>query len=86
MSRPKTGMLKPKAISAEKIKPFVIRNYTFYPCSYAESKQQGYIYFLFVKYRRNRFPVPELESPRFKSKKEAEDFVDRNNFTKYVIG
>ncbi len=86
MSRPKNGKLKPNAIAAEKIKPFAIKHYNFYPCSYLESKQQGYIYFLFVKYRRNRFPVPELESPRFKSRKEAENFVNNNNFTKYVIG
>jgi hypothetical protein len=86
MGRPKSGQLRPKPLPLEKIKPFNIKHYSFYPCSFTESRKLGFKYFLFVKYHKNGFPVPEIQSPRFKSTEEARNFVEQNQFTKFVVG
>jgi hypothetical protein len=88
MSRPKTGDLAKKnsVPSVVKIKPFSIRNYNFYPCSFSDSLKKGYKYFLFCRFRRSGLPVHEINSPRFASKEDCEAFVESNSFLSRVIG
>lgn len=86
MGRPKTGRHKKKPQPIVKLKPFSIKHYTFYPCSFSDSIKQGYKFFLFVRYHKNGFPVHELSSPRFKSRQEAENFVSLNQFVSHVVG
>ena len=75
-----------KFTDPEKIKPFIVKNYRFHPCVYPQSLKEGYTYSLLIKYRKNNFPVPEIHSPRFKSKKEAEDYVNNNDLVGIKIG
>jgi hypothetical protein len=75
-----------KFTTLEKIKPFSIKNYRFYPCLYPQSLEEGYLYCLLIKHRKNNFPVLEIYSPRFKSKKEAEDYANNNDLVGFKIG
>ena len=83
MARPKKNV---STAPIEKLKPFSILHYNFFPCCYSESLKQGYQYVLFLRYRSSFIPVPELYSPRFKSKQEAQDFVDRRDLLEHIIG
>jgi hypothetical protein len=75
-----------KFTAPEKIKPFVIKNYRFHPCVYPQSLKEGYIYSLLIRHRKNDFPVSEIYSPRFKTKKEAENYVNNNDLVGFKIG
>jgi hypothetical protein len=48
--------------------------------------KEGYVYSLLIRHRNNNFPVSEIYSPRFKTKKEAEDYVNNNDLVGFKIG
>ena len=33
----------------KELKPFSIKHFTFYPCSFSASKEQGYVWFLQIR-------------------------------------
>lgn len=76
---------KNKNKKTTELKPFSIKHYDFYPCSYTKSKKEGFIYFLRVRNRKGIVKT-EIDSPRFKSRKDAESFVESNKDYSFVIG
>lgn len=69
----------------EKLKPFTIKHFKFFPCVFAESLKAGYKYVLYIKDRKNLLPINELLSPRFYSKEEANNFVNSNPVLPYIV-
>ena len=74
-----------KAIRDKNLKPFSIRNYNFFPCSFSKSLNEGFVCFLQIRNRKGMIEL-EVNSPRFKSIEEAKQFADDNNVHPYVIG
>jgi|LakMenE01Jun11ns_1017448.scaffolds.fasta_scaffold7611014_1 hypothetical protein len=66
------------------LKPFVVGTYRFYPCSFPQSLEEGYTYFLSIKDYRGIIQL-EVNSPRFKDASEAKKFADNNKSHPYVI-
>jgi len=66
------------------LKPFVVVTYRFYPCSFPQSLEEGYTYFLSIKDYRGIIQL-EVNSPRFKDASEAKKFADNNKSHPYVI-
>lgn len=66
------------------LKPFFIRNYRFYPCSFPQSLEEGYTYFLSIRDHRGINQL-EVNSPRFKDAIEAKKFADSNKAHHYVL-
>lgn len=66
------------------LKPFVVGTYRFFPCSFTQSLEQEYTYFLSIKDYRGIIQL-EVNSPRFKDASEAKKFADNNKSHPYVI-
>lgn len=66
-----------KSQKIEILKGFEVSNFKFFPCNYSVSKKQGFVYFLLCRDLMGCYKC-EKESPRFKSKQEAADFVVNN--------
>ena len=66
------------------LKPFFIRNYRFYPCSFPQSLEEGYTYFLSIRDYRGINQL-EVNSPRFKDAIEAKKFEESNKAHHYVL-
>lgn len=60
------------------IKPFSIKHYRFFPCVWSQNLKKGFKYYLIIRKRNSYLITHELESPKFKSEKEARLFVDEN--------
>lgn len=65
-----------KTPKKEVLKPFSIRHFRFFPCCWSKSVKSGFQYYLAVRRHRGYFMIPELDSPRFKSKEEAKEYVE----------
>jgi hypothetical protein len=68
----------------DNLKPFVVGTYRFYPCSFPQSLEEGYTYFLSIKDYRGIIQL-EVNSPRFKDADEAKSFAKSSKSHPYVI-
>ncbi len=80
--RKKNKKIKQKA----QTKPFEVKHYRFYPCLYSKDVKAGYLYYLIVRNKKG-YLLPELTSPKFKTKEEAVKYAIDNNIPKgYLPG
>ena len=77
---------KVKKIIKEKkdLKPFQIRHYRFFPCCWAASLKEKYVYYLINRKQNAYIITHELNSPRFKSREEAVAFVSNNKDYSFI--
>ena len=75
---------KKKTVVKKEIKPFEIKHYRFFPCVWSKSIKEGYLFYLMVRKHGAYIPRHEFDSPRFKTKNDAIDFVNNNKDTSFV--
>lgn len=68
----------------KELKPFHVKHFTFYPCSFSASKEQGYVWYLFIRNWKGIFQL-EVNSPRFKTQEECKAFVENNISFPFVV-
>jgi len=80
--------LKHKRQSAEQkkkeLKPFNVRHFRFYPCSFTKSKEQGFIWYLQIRDWKGIVQI-EVNSPRFKTQDECKAFVQSKISFPFVV-
>lgn len=64
-------------------KPFQIGCFNFYPCCYPRNTKSGYKYYLGMRGACG-YCKSELDSPMFRNKAEAQDFIDTKKAAKFV--
>jgi len=88
MSWKKTEQEKKKKVKEKQLKkelkPFEVKNYRFFPCSWSHNLKNGYVYYLMVRSRCGYLITHELDSPRFKSEEEAKNFVFSNKDYSFI--
>jgi hypothetical protein len=67
------------------IKPFRIKNYNFFPCCLKSNIKEGLLYYLAIKNYKG-INIIEQNSPKFKSREDAEAFVESKIIGSYVLG
>jgi hypothetical protein len=86
MARKRINKSTKKAKPKNLFKPFVIKNYRFFPCVWSNSLEQGYLCYLIIKKHNRNFIIPEIQSPRFKTQEEAINFANNNKDTSFILG
>jgi hypothetical protein len=76
---------KKKKKVKDDVKPFRIKNYNFFPCCYAKNIKSGFLYYLAIKNYKG-INIIENNSPKFKSREEAEKFVESKVIGQYILG
>jgi len=66
------------------LKPFVVGTYRFFPCSFPQSLEQEYTYFLSIKDYKGIIQL-EVNSPRFKDASEARKFAEDKKLHRFVV-
>lgn len=78
---------KNKTPPKKDLKPFQVKHYRFFPCCRVASIKEGFICYLAVRRKSNGYFLrSELESPRFKSEKEAREFATNNKDVSFIPG
>lgn len=68
----------------ESLKPFVVGIYRFFPCSFPQSLEQEYTYFLSIRDYKGINQL-EVNSPRFKDAGEARKFAEDKKLHRFVV-
>lgn len=68
----------------KELKPFTVRNYHFYPCSFSDSLKQGLVWYLQIRDWKGILQL-EVNSPRFASKEECQEFTEGNKVHPFVV-
>lgn len=68
----------------ESLKPFVVGIYRFFPCSFPQSLEQEYTYFLSIRDHKGINQL-EVNSPRFKDSSEARKFAEDKKLHRFVV-
>lgn len=70
---------------ADIAKPFQIGYFRFFACCYPKNIKQGYKFYLAIKGRFG-YMKSELDSPMFKNKTEAENFISNKKLKNMIPG
>jgi hypothetical protein len=71
----KSKSKKLKSQPKKENKPFVVKNYRFFPCSWSSNLKEGYNYYLIIRGYNTTLVRHESDSPKFKTEEEARSFA-----------